>query len=349
MSLTRRERVLTAIHHQEPDRVPKGEIDIAPRLVARILGLAEDRYLSEDVSFEDAVSVRKKLEMDLVCVEMASPEPVITGLDTEGREKVRDIWGNIRICEKDKRGIFVPYIREPAIADVQEMREYKFPDIEQFSDANIRRWTVETDFFAFTLLGGVFETARLLCGLEQLSFWLYSNPLELQDFLAKIASFQTELARKAVKAGTHGILISDDVANNKTTFISPSMLRKFFFPPLRRLVESIREAGIPVFLHSDGNINEILPDIVDCGFDGLQSIQPSAGMSLANVKRKYGKRLCLMGNIDLDNLLPFGTPEEVRKVVEETVRIGAAGGGYILSTCNVLTQDIPVENVFAMY
>ena len=106
---------------------------------------------------------------------------------------------------------------------------------------------------------------------------------------------------------------------------------------------------MPVFMHTDGNINTVMERIVDCGFDGLQSLQPSAGMDIAQIKKEYGTRLCLMGNVDLDRLLPFGTPEEVSRQVAWLCETINQDGGYILSTCNILTNIIPVENVYAMY
>ena len=116
------------------------------------------------------------------------------------------------------------------------------------------------------------------------------------------------------------------------------------------MIEEIkRYRDVPVFLHSDGNLNCILESIVGCGFDGLQSLQPSAGMDIGTIKNRFGGELCLMGNIDVDHLLPFGTEEQVRVNVLDTIRQAAPGGGYILSSCNVLTSAIPSVNTLAMY
>ena len=92
-----------------------------------------------------------------------------------------------------------------------------------------------------------------------------------------------------------------------------------------------------------------MDDIVGCGFDGLQSLQPTANMDLAELKEKYGHKLCLMGNIDINEILPFSDEETVRRNVRETIEIGSRGSGYILSTCNILTRDIPLQNALAMY
>jgi uroporphyrinogen decarboxylase len=116
-----------------------------------------------------------------------------------------------------------------------------------------------------------------------------------------------------------------------------------------QVAEIKRHRAVPVFFHSDGNLNAVLDDIVACGYDGLHSLQPSANMDIARIKAQYGHKLCLMGNIDLNYVLTFGTPEEVEQVVKETIRVAAPGGGYILSTCNTLIRAIPPANALAMY
>ena len=127
-------------------------------------------------------------------------------------------------------------------------------------------------------------------------------------------------------------------------------MRRHYFPLLRREVELIkRHKDVTVFFHSDGNLNAVFAEIVDCGFDGVHSLQPSVGMDIGRIKCKYGGRICLMGNMDLNELLPFGSPEEVEDATRRTIKIAAPGGGFILSTCNTLMRTIPPENALAMY
>ena len=345
--MTKRERVRTAIDHREADRVPKGEIDIAPKLIARLLGKAEKAYPPTSVPLDDAVRAREMLDMDLACVTLNAPASVSIGFDEEGRRLTRDCWGNVRVCNEG--GIFSSYIREPVIANSEHLTSYAFPPMDDFCGADIRAWREETDFFIFALISGVFEMGRYLCGLENFCIWSCTCPDAVQDLLQKAAGFQSKLARKAVTAGADAVLVSEDFADNRATLFSPAALRALVFPAIARMVARIKQEAVPVFVHSDGNVNDVLPDIVQCGFDGLHSLQPSAGMSLAHAKREYGDRLCLMGNVDLDHVLPSAKPEEVRQAVREAIDMAAPGGGYILSTCNVLTQDVPPENALAMY
>lgn len=92
----------------------------------------------------------------------------------------------------------------------------------------------------------------------------------------------------------------------------------------------------------------ILDEVVKSGFDGIQSLQPSAGMDIKSVKMRYGDRLCLWGNIDLDYVMCFGNTDEVEKAVKETIQSAGKNGGYILSTCNTMISSIPDANIYAM-
>ena len=122
------------------------------------------------------------------------------------------------------------------------------------------------------------------------------------------------------------------------------------YPFYKTAIKDIKKhKNIPVFFHSDGDLRKVMDRIVEVGFDGIHSLQPSAGMDIANIKRDYGDVLCLIGNIDLDYVLTFAQPQEVEETVKRTIDVAAPGGGYILSTCNTLIDSIPPENVLAMY
>jgi uroporphyrinogen decarboxylase len=103
-----------------------------------------------------------------------------------------------------------------------------------------------------------------------------------------------------------------------------------------------------VIFHSDGYLYDEIPNIIACGFDAIQSIQPSAGMDIEKIKKEFGDQICLMGNVDLNYLLPFGKPEEVREEVKKLVKT-AGPEGFVLTTCNIITDAVPVENAKAMY
>jgi uroporphyrinogen decarboxylase len=170
----------------------------------------------------------------------------------------------------------------------------------------------------------------------------------MQRYYAKLIDTNRMLARKAIEAGTDGILIADDLAFNSGTFVDPAYLRSDYFPLLKAQVQEIRAAGLPVFFHSDGDLRTIIPDLIDCGINVLQSCDPNAGMDIPALKQQYGSQLAFMGNIDVD-LLAHGTPVTVSETTRKLVRTAGPGGGFILSAANVVAKYCQPANVLAMY
>jgi uroporphyrinogen decarboxylase len=123
---------------------------------------------------------------------------------------------------------------------------------------------------------------------------------ELMDKVTRACAW-----RNAIRAGADAIVIADDYAGNQGPFFSPAVAREFVIPRLKRMVDAIHEEGGKVIKHSDGNLLPILDQIVAAGVDGLNPIEPLAGMHMGDMKRQYGARLCLIGNIDCGHLLPM--------------------------------------------
>jgi uroporphyrinogen decarboxylase len=118
---------------------------------------------------------------------------------------------------------------------------------------------------------------------------------------------------------------------------------------MKKIVDEVHKLGRPVILHACGNMNKIINDIIKTGVDGLHALQPSANNDIFSIKSKYKNDLCLIGNIDINFLLPEGSCYEVHYAGKELILKVASYGGYVLSTCNMLNKDIPPENALAMY
>jgi len=332
-----RERVFAALAHREPDKVPKGELEIVSEMVSGLLGgEPTDR-------FEGLRACVEMLKMDLVNTYTAWPKPKLVGVDSEGRAIEEDILG-IRTVHGDVTDSSIPPITEP-----EQMWTFEFPEAEVFDTSWTARWAGETDYFISGQTGGPFGTLEMLLGWENAMIFSKTDLPAVKDLARRAGRLFAEIGRKSAESGADMVVVAEDIAFNTGTFFSPDTLREVVFPALKEEVQEIKKSGVPVMMHSDGNLNDVMEDIIDCGFDALQSLQPSAGMDIAEIKRKYGDKLCLMGNLDLNWLMPFGTTEDVRKAVRSLIRTAAPGGGFILSTCNVLTRDIPVENAIAMY
>ncbi len=333
------ERVYRALNIEEADKVPKGELGIHDELVSALL-----REPIDD-SFEAHVRVRKLLNMDLVNLGLGGGPKVETiGTTKEGYPIYRN-WLGAEWVESGKTRRYLKY----APHTPGDMEQFYMPDISLFNTSSIRKWVEQTDFCVFAQVGGVFDSIYPHMGFTNYVKALYLYPNALRHVIEEVYRFNLEVIKMFAEAGAHVILVGDDLAYDNGPFIPPSLLRKCVLPYLAGEAEAAHKRNLPVMLHSDGNITLLMEDIAKAGFDGLHSLQPSAGVNIVDIKKSWGGMLCLMGNVDLDYLLPFGKPEDVEAEVKRLMLEVAPGGGYILSTTNVLTRYVPPENALAMY
>ena len=140
--------------------------------------------------------------------------------------------------------------------------------------------------------------------------------------------------------------ICEDLACRHGLMFSPAFLRRVYFPRLRELVEIIHGCGMKVIQHTDGDVTEVLDDLVNAGIDGLN---PLERMDLAAVKKRYGRNLVLVGNVD-STVLSFGTPAQVRQAVAANIRAGWGSGGHWLDTsAGEFMPDVPLDNALAFF
>ncbi|SMB99908.1 uroporphyrinogen decarboxylase [Thermanaeromonas toyohensis ToBE] len=284
--MTRAERVYRALTRQALDRVPKGEWQLAPGLVAALLGK------TSPITWEDEVAARKLLGMDLV------------GL-TAG------------VSEKEA--------------------------------SSFKRWREDTDFFIFALVDGPFQRAAKKMGFMDFLCRVANREEQIMELAQDEARQGTEEALRAVEAGAHGVILADDIAYTRGLYISPILVRDLFLPLWERQVAKLKEYQVPVFFHSDGNIQDLLPYLVKAGFTGVHSLEPASGMDISKIKHEYGNELCLMGNFDLDFLIR-ASEKEIEKAVRELMTIAAPGGGFIFSTSSgCLGPELPAEKVLTLY
>jgi uroporphyrinogen decarboxylase len=139
--------------------------------------------------------------------------------------------------------------------------------------------------------------------------------------------------RLAAHGGLDGFALCSDYCFNTGPFLSPASFGEFVAPYLKRLVQGYRQQGFYIIKHTDGNIMPIIDDLVDAGPHALHSLDPQGGVDMAEVKRLYGHRVCLIGNVNC-GLLDTGTDEEARESARYALKHGMPGGGYIFSTSN---------------
>lgn len=336
--MTKKERVWAAIRHMEVDRVPKGELYIQPQIANKLLGM---EYPADYQHFERDRKVRELLNMDIINVG-DWPEWEIEKT-ADGKKIIQSVYGQTFLEGEESKRLLNPPV------DIEDAWDYQEPDITKVTGDLVEKYVKETDFFVFAQIGGPISMLNEMYPMEDYMVNCITYPDETHVLTEKVIAFETKKAKLFLDKGADAILIADDMAFNTGVFLPPYVMEEHVYPFYKQMIQEIKSyKDTPIFLHSDGNLNSIMDKLVECGFDGIQSLQPSAGMDIGEIKKKYGDRLCLWGNIDLDYIMCFGTVEEVRAEVRKTIEIAAPGGGFILSTCNTMVDIIPPENILAM-
>jgi uroporphyrinogen decarboxylase len=231
------------------------------------------------------------------------------------------------------------------------MAKYKSPDPTlEGRDAEIKK-AVANNPQDLALLGGVlgpFAATWLLMGYERFCMALYDDPSLLTDCFKMSVEYSKEAARRSVAAGCHGMWFSEDLGDGHSGFMSNDHFEKLLLPHIAELAEYIDSLGVPVLLHSCGNIKQYLPYFAQTKIASVNPLQRTAGMDLKEFKQQYGKRFCIIGNIDSSVTLPFGTVDEVIAETKEAIEIASPGGGFILASDHSLHDGISIENITAL-
>ena len=197
-------------------------------------------------------------------------------------------------------------------------------------------------------LGGFFEYPWQFMGFELFSMSLADDPDLVSDLCDWVKSALMNHFNALMDfEGVSGIWLCDDIAYTEGLMVSPTFLRRHVFPNHKKIAQVGRSRGMPVIYHSDGDLTEVMDDLLDNGIHALHPIEPKA-LDIYDMKRRYAGRLALVGNIDLGSTLVRGTPEEVRQDVRKHIAALAPGGGYVVSSSNTIPNYVPFENYRAM-
>ena len=203
-------------------------------------------------------------------------------------------------------------------------------------------------------IGGIFESAWGLYGLDKFLIGLYENP----DLVCTIMDCFTQIFIKNFKSlmeKAEGLVdmvyTYDDVAVQDGLMMSPDMWRRYILPFHQKLNKVIREYDVKLMYHSCGAVGDLIPAFMDeLGIDVLNPLQPRAkGMDMAHIKNTYGDRLCFHGGGDLQKTLPYGTVQDVQDEVSFLCKTLGRNGGYICASAHYIQGDVPVRNILAFY
>jgi len=182
---------------------------------------------------------------------------------------------------------------------------------------------------------------------EEFTFALYDKPDDLHRQAKKRIEKEVLWCKRMIDAGIELIVLNEDYCYNSGPYISPKMFEEFVTPYLCWVVKELKEAGAHVMIHTDGNIMPIIDQLLEAKPHALQSLDPMAGVDIAEVKRLYGDQVCLMGNVNC-SLLQEGTKDEIMENSRYAIQNAGPGGGYIFSSSNVIFKGMPLEHYYYM-
>lgn len=327
MRMTSRKRVMTALRREEPDRVPYCELGVDRSLAARFLGWDEvDQGAdleSNTYSVEEAKALASLLHLDNICCVLRAPVYAQKVAGKDGRL----FYGQGMLRTKDDLALM------------------EFPDPHDDAlYAEAKEFVAQKDDYALWLVTriGIFPTI-LSMGMENFSFALYENRSFVEEVLDRYCDWIAVVAERVCQLGFDAFVSTDDMAFKSSPFFSPQVFHELVLPRFEGVASKIT---IPWIIHSDGNIAPFVPDLLELGIAGLHPLEKGA-MNIQEMKREYGDRLCLLGNVDL-NLLGAATPEAVDAEVHGLIQDVGPGGGYIVTSGNSLAGYLLPENVYAL-
>ena len=259
--------------------------------------------------------------------------------------RVADEFGVVWSTSPIDRGSPVePCIRRPDLAGYtfpDPTAAYRFEDLGAWCRQNARQYTI-------VWAGDLWERATFMCGMERLLLYAATEPEFVGSLLDGIADYILRTMDILFERFRFdGIALSDDYGTQQSMLISPATWRGLVKPRLARIFARAKAAGRTVLLHSCGNVGAVVPDLVELGLDILHPIQPEA-LDCVELKRQFGADLTLCGGLRTQDLLPRGTPEEIRREVARLQNQLGTGGGYILEPGITIQADVPLENILAL-
>jgi uroporphyrinogen decarboxylase len=350
--MTSKERVLMAINHEEPDKVP---LDgwLAPEVADALM-----RLMGVDTE-EDPFALGKRLGNDFFYRAVGFCEGFSTMYD-ESKKIGDNLWEDefgIRWSYKSQEhGGYCEMVAHP-FADLERYRRFVWPDPLRISGKGLEenRALIARDGGEYGIIGAVpcsmLEGAWYLRGLENLLLDLAGNLDFAAELLDHTMQHSLALSRELVRMGVDILWWGDDFSVETGPLMHPMLFRKLLLPRYARAFSELRglNRGIKIAFHCDGKVEWALDDLIEAGVEIINPLQPDAN-DVAAVKRRYGDRLSVWGNVDTRKVMSSGSAAEVVEEVRKVIRTLSPGGGHLLSS-NHTIQSTPraLENTIAYY
>lgn len=373
MPITKEERVLRTIQRKEVDYLPS-QIVFADRsrydAISKALGLAGenglDNYLEnhflitfikddKPMIYRDVKDEIEKLKND----GYANPDWKNNIVYDDWGIGYRVGVGSFFVAFHPLQGKFdervLDFMPDRVKAAVKEkdintaVKKYTCPDPnkrDNFSDFENDLRNYSKEYLVWPSgYGGIYERSYHILGWEELMTHIASSPLIVEEIFDKVLEYKIKVAKKTVDIGFKIGHTGDDFGTQCGGFFSDKMFKASIMPRLKKLFEVFIKGGLPVMMHSCGNITQYIPDLIDIGLNILEPCQPC--MDLKFLKKEYGKDLIFYGGINTQTL-PYMSEPETRKMVKETIWTLGKEGGYIIAPAQEIMNDVPIENIKAL-
>lgn len=314
------ERVLAVLNHEIPDRIPTFEWVIHPNVAEKAAGT------------RDIIEFVSKMDIDGIAIR---PDNAMVQIN---EKEMRDEWGIIRAIDDE----YPTPLRFP-VETLEDFVSLKVPD----PNAPHRYDSIKKALAVFgnerCVVGRVRDVVsqpRDLMGFENYLMCFYEDEELIQRMMEMCVDFAEGICENLRDLGVKVIVVGDDIANNNSLLMSPTMYVEQIHPYFTRLVQNAKRMGLKVIKHSDGDLNAVLGELVESGIDCLDPIDVRGHMDMAAIKQKYGEKIALKGNVDCVETLVSGSEKQIRKETANCILKGGIGGGLIISSSNSIHKGI---------
>ena len=346
--LTPRQRVIKAINRQQPDRIPF-DFWAVPEVIDRL------------INYCDLANEQELLRLLGIDCRIVWPDYIGPPLEKLEDGSFYDAWGFHRKLVRNEYSTYAEYASYPlanakTADDVWEWDKWQNGRCWDWAKvpAQIDSMNTPVRYHTRYQVGGMFEFAWGVYGLEQFLLDLVDNPEVPCAILYGYTEMFIDNVRSLLEVAGDKIdmlYTYDDVATQNGLMMSPSMWQEFILPRHQRLNAAIKDYGTKIMYHSCGAIYKLIrPMVEEMAIDVLNPLQPRAkGMDMARIKRVFGGEIAFHGGIDLQYTLSSGTKQDVIEEVQQRCRILGEGGGYICAPAHYIQNDVPTENIIALY
>jgi uroporphyrinogen decarboxylase len=340
------ERVLATVGHRQPDRTPLqwfGTDEVAEALRSYMKAeTIEDLFVKLGIDF-------RGVNPDIVKAHPIPPH--IEEKYGEGVEIEVTCYGAVLVKAArfpQAHRVYGPFF------DTDDLDSFDWPKVSDIESVEAVRPGItrlnEQGYCTLVRADNPFKIAYFMRPYEEFIMDCVAREDYAFELMSRIAEIEFAMAANAVKAGARVAMIGGDFAHQNALMMSPKTFRKVLKPLLVDFASQMKDINpeVMIFLHSDGDLSQVLGDLIECGIDAVHPLQPES-MDMFDVKRRYGDRLTLFGGVSVQSELPGSDPEVIRALVRQRIEQLGENGGFILAPTNTILDDVPLESIEAMY